>query len=303
MGCGSGPNSSLKSTPVASVTSGSLTFDNQALNTTSPMQSVTLTNTGGADLSLTRVSTSGDFAQTSNCAAVLHAGASCTVKVTFRPTALGDRTGTVSFADNSAQSPQLVRLYGSGVNAASLTESPSSVSFGTVSVGQTSSQTVTITNNGGQSVNLTAVSTSGQGIGLSGVSTPLTLAPGQSTSFNVSFAPSSSGAVSGAVSLTNDSATPTAMIPVTGTGAPAVAHQVVLEWSASSSQVAGYNTYRSTSPGGPYTKLSPSPSPQSSFIDGNVTPGSTYFYVVTSVGTDMTESSYSNQAQAVVPAS
>jgi hypothetical protein len=186
-----------------------------------------------------------------------------------------------------------------------LAVSPVSVSFGTVAVGQASSQSLTITNTSGQNITLTSVSTNGAGIGLSGMSTPLMLAPKQSSTFNAIFNPSSSGAVSGAVYLTNDSATPSVAIPVTGTGAAASAtasnHQVAVEWSASSSQVIGYNSYRGTVTGGPYTKLSSAPTQGTSYIDQNVQPGGTYFYVVTSVGTDMTESGFSNEAEATVP--
>jgi hypothetical protein len=187
------------------------------------------------------------------------------------------------------------------VNAGAMTESPASVSFGTVTVGQTSSQTLTITNPGGQNVIVTSVSTSGAGLGVSGISTPLTLVPGQSSSFNVTFTPTSSGSVSGTVYLTNNSSTSSVTIPVTGTGAAAPSHQVVLEWSEASSQVIGYNTYRATVTGGPYTKLTPSPISQMSYTDQNVAAGTTYFYVVTAVGTDTVESGYSSQVEAIVP--
>lgn len=182
-----------------------------------------------------------------------------------------------------------------------LVDSPTSVSFGTVMVGQASSQALTITNTGGENVIVTAVSTNGAGVGLSGISTPLTLAPNQSSTFNVTFNPTSSGSVSGAVYLTNNGSTASVTIPVTGTGATAPTHQVVLGWSASSSQVIGYYPYRGTVTGGPYTKLLSSPTSQTSYIDLNVQAGDTYFYVVTSVGADMVESTFSNEAKASVP--
>ena len=79
------------------------------------------------------------------------------------------------------------------------------------------------------------------------------------------------------------------------------AHEVVLAWSASSSPVIGYNTYRGPVSGGPYAKLTPSPTSQTDYIDQDVTGGETYYYVVTSVGTDQMESTYSNEAKATVP--
>ena len=302
-GCGAGNNSSGSSTPTAAVSSGSLTFGSQTLHTTSPAENVTLTNTGTVSLAVAAVTASGDFSQTNNCGASLPAGASCTANIRFTPTTAGNRSGTLSFADGAAKSPHVVQLYGSGVNAGTLAQSPSSISFGSVTVGQTSSQSVTITNSGGQSANISAVSTSGAGITLTGISTPLTLAPSQSLTFNVSFSPSSIGSVSGTVSLTNDSSTPNLQLPVTGTAiAPNTVHKVVLAWTPpTTSQVVGYNTYRGTTSGGPYTKVSLSPAATTSYTDQDVQAGNAYFYVVTSVAADTSESAYSNEAKAIVP--
>jgi hypothetical protein len=223
------------------------------------------------------------------------------VNVTFNPTVAGTRAGTLSFADNVPQSPQVVALSGTGVTAGQLVDSPTSISFGTVTIGQISSQSLTISNPGGQNVSVTSVSTGGAGFGLGGISTPLILAPNQSSTFSVTFEPSSIGSVSGTVYLTNDSITPSVAIPVTGTGAAAPSHQVTLNWGASTSQVIGYNAYRGMVTGGPYTKLTSSPMSQTSYIDQNVQAGDTYFYVVTAVGPDMLESAFSREAKATVP--
>ncbi len=288
--------------PAVSFSPASLTFSSQVLNSTSEADTVTLTNTGNASLSLASVHTSGAFAETNNCGTAVAAGASCIMSVTFTPTSAGSLSGSLSFADNAAGSPQSVSLYGTGVSAGALSENQASVSFGTVTVGQTSSQTLTITNTGGENVIVSAASTSGAGVALSGISVPLTLAPGKSSSFTTTFSPTSTGAVSGTITLTNNSPTPSVAIPVTGTGAAAsAAPQVVLTWGESSTSVAGYNTYRGTVPGGPYTKLTASPVAQTSYTDSGVQAGSTYFYVVTAVGTNGVESGYSSQVEAVVP--
>jgi hypothetical protein len=263
---------------------------------------VTLTNTGNASLSLTSVSVTGNFAQTNNCGTSLPAGASCTVNVTFTPKAVGSPTGTLSFADNGPQSPQVVRLYGTDTAAGSLAESLTGISFGNVTVGQTGSQALTITNTGGQNVIVTSVSTSGAGLALSGISTPLTLLPGQSSSFNVTYSPASSGPMNGTVYLTNNSPTTSVAIPVTATGVAALPPEVILQWTASSSSVIGYNTYRGTVTGGPYAKLSASPLAQTGYTDQSVQAGNTYYYVITAVGTDNSESGYSSQVEAAVPA-
>jgi fibronectin type 3 domain-containing protein len=65
--------------------------------------------------------------------------------------------------------------------------------------------------------------------------------------------------------------------------------------------VIGYDTYRGTISGGPYAKLTSSPTSQTSYTDLDVKAGDTYYYVVTSVGTDLVESAFSNQVKATVP--
>jgi len=65
--------------------------------------------------------------------------------------------------------------------------------------------------------------------------------------------------------------------------------------------VAGYNVYRSIASGGPYTKLNSNVDANTSYSDGSVQAGLTYFYVVTSVNSSGTESGYSNQASLTIP--
>lgn len=109
--------------PGASVSPASLTFNNQTLQTTSGAQAITLSNTGGAALSIASVTASGDFAQTNNCGASVAAAASCTINVTFTPTATNPRTGAVTITDNAPSSPQTVALSGTGVPPAGGTPS------------------------------------------------------------------------------------------------------------------------------------------------------------------------------------
>src|SRR5438552_14806970 len=102
----------------------SLDFGNQLLATTSAPMTVTLTNTGAAALTINSFAPSGDFAATSTGAsacptspATLAAGGTCTINVTFTPTASGARTGTLSLTDNAGGSPQIMTLSGNGTAA------------------------------------------------------------------------------------------------------------------------------------------------------------------------------------------
>lgn len=79
-------------------------------------------------------------------------------------------------------------------------------------------------------------------------------------------------------------------------------HSVALAWPASTSlNVAGYNVYRGTASGGPYTKLNSSPVATLSYADATVQAGSNYYYVTTTVDSSGNESGYSTEVHAVVP--
>jgi fibronectin type 3 domain-containing protein len=106
--------------------------------------------------------------------------------------------------------------------------------------------------------------------------------------------------VKGSVSLTNNGTTTSFTIPVTGTGASNT-HDVVLTWEESSTDIVGYNVYRSTVSGSSYTKLTSSTVSTESYTDETVVGGTTYYYVVTAVNSSSVESAYSSQVTATVP--
>jgi hypothetical protein len=107
------PNSATLSTNPSS-----LTFPSQALNTISSTQAVTVSNTGTAAASVTGVTASGEYTQTNNCTTIA-VGGSCTVNVSFRPTASGVRTGAVTITSNASNSPTNVALSGTGAGTTS----------------------------------------------------------------------------------------------------------------------------------------------------------------------------------------
>ncbi len=87
------------------------------MGTTSTPQTVTFSNTGAATdaLGITTSAASGDFHVSSNsCGSSLAAGATCTIGVTFHPTATGTRTGTLTIKDFNPNSPHTVTLTGTG---------------------------------------------------------------------------------------------------------------------------------------------------------------------------------------------
>jgi hypothetical protein len=80
-------------------------------------QTVTVSNPGGSAASVSSVSASGPFSETSTCGSSIAAGGSCTVSVTFAPASGGPLTGTLSVATSAPGSPLTVALSGTGVTS------------------------------------------------------------------------------------------------------------------------------------------------------------------------------------------
>ncbi len=112
--------------PAVSVSPASLTFPGQTFGTSSASQTLTLTNSGSAALSITKIAAGSEFAETDNCGSSLDPAASCAINVIFTPSGTGSRTGSLTVTDNASGSPHLVKLTGTGVAVFSLSStSPS----------------------------------------------------------------------------------------------------------------------------------------------------------------------------------
>ena len=203
---------------VATVSVTSLTFGNQIVGTTSAAQSVTLTNSGSAPLSITSIAASGDFAVTNNtCPASLAAAASCTFGVTFTPTATGARTGAIT-THRQRQSPHSDHYPERHRRDSHCHLSATSLTFGNQLVGTTSSaQTVTLTNTGTATMTITSIVATGD-FALTGNTCGATLAVSASCTFGVTFTPTTSGARTGAITLTDNASPSTQTITLNGTG-------------------------------------------------------------------------------------
>jgi fibronectin type 3 domain-containing protein len=118
---------------------------------------------------------------------------------------------------------------------------------------------------------------------------------------NVTFTPATAGSLPGSVTVTSNASNSPATVTLSGTGAQAVAHSITLTWTASTSTVTGYNVYRSSVSGGPYSKMNSSIIAATTYVDSAVTTGLTYYYVVTSIDSSNVESAYSAEVVATVP--
>jgi Abnormal spindle-like microcephaly-assoc'd, ASPM-SPD-2-Hydin len=104
--------------------------------------------------------------------------------------------------------------------AAAISVSPQSISFGSVAVNGTLSQSVTISNTGGSNLTVTQASTSAGGFTITGMPFPLVIGPGSQSTLNILFSPKSAAAVTGDVSITSDAANSPASVAVSATGIP-----------------------------------------------------------------------------------
>jgi len=180
-----------------------------------------------------------------------------------------------------------------------LTPSTTSLNFNNVTVGTNSSLGVNLTNSGSTNITVSNVTISGAGLTASGVSNGQIITPGQVVPVNVTFAPSATGGVTGSVTVTSNASNSPVSISLSGTGVPA--HSATLNWTASTSTVIGYDVYRGTVSGGPYTLLTPSPITGTQYVDSSVTAGQTYYYVVTAVASGNVQSADSNQVSGTIP--
>ncbi len=173
------------------------------------------------------------------------------------------------------------------------------LNFGNVPEGTTQTQTMTMSAVGA-SVTVTSDTDSNSQFVLSGASFPFTIPAGQSASFNVAFTPQGSGTISGSLTFASNASNSLATESLTGVGT-VTNYSVNLWWNASS-DVVGYNVYRSTSATGTYVKVNSALDANTAYTDSTVTSGNTYYYEATSVNSTGQESSRSTPpVQALVP--
>jgi parallel beta-helix repeat protein len=181
----------------------SLTFAAQAPGSTSASQAVTLTNTGNQKL-LLAVSVDANFVETDDCGSSVASGGSCTINVSFSPTASGNITANLTLKDTASGSPQTVPLAGTG-GAPAVTLTPTSLNFGSQPEGVTSApQTITLTNSGSDVLGIASI-TKGASSGFFSETNNCgtTLAPGANCTISVTFTPGA-GTESDVITITDN---------------------------------------------------------------------------------------------------
>jgi hypothetical protein len=263
----------------------------------------------------------------------LPANTSFAITLAFAPTAAASVSGSLVVLTSDLKSPVTVPLAGTGQKASPQLEVvPASLNFGVTTVHSAATQKATLKNSGNVPITIGSIALSSSAYSATGLSSGVSLAPAQTLEFNLTFHPVTAGAASATLSLSSPTLPAPAKLMLSGSGANAAASaadppptaphsnppappapnpnppaptaplpSVTLTWNASSSSVVGYHVYRGATPGGPYTRISASSIDALDYKDSDVQSGNHYFYVVTALDTDGTESAFSNEASASIP--
>ncbi len=205
------------------LTPSTLQFGSLVIGTPSAAQSVTVSNSGGAPVTLgTPAINNNDYALTgSTCGATLAGGQSCSLTVQFTPTVAGPRPGQLTIPGSGGGPTAVVTLQGTGITPGSLAFHPTSQAFGAVATGSSANATLTATNSGGAAVHPSAISASGDFAVTGGTCTVGgAIAPTNGTcSVIVTFTPTANGNRSRLLTITSDGSPAMVQAGLAGIGA------------------------------------------------------------------------------------
>jgi hypothetical protein len=283
-----------------------LNFGSVAVNSTAT-KSVTLTSAGTSPVTIssTSITGSGFSLVAGSFPVTLNPKQLLTLQLELKPATAGAVTGQFTINSNAGTNSKIVvSMTGTGTSASpQLTESATSLSFGSVAVNSAVTKSVTLTSTGSSAVTVNSAAISGAGFSIIAGSFPVTLNTNQSVAVQVQFRPVAAGSDTGKLTISsNSSSGSTTAVALSGTGT-SVAHQVDLTWNApgsSTDPVAGYNIYRSTGSGS-YQLMNSSPKAQTAYVDSTAVSGATYDYIVKSVDSSKIESGPSNQITVTIP--
>ena len=225
------PASTVQVNPTA------LNFGSQATGTTSAAQDVTVSNPVSSAASVSSISVSGPFAETNNCGSSIAANGSCSVAVTYSPTASGSATGTLTI--NAGGVTDTVALSGSGIAPGPvLNANPASLAFPATIVGDsTSSQSVTITNTGTSAATVSGVSVSGPFTETNNCSS---VAVNASCTATVTYHPTAAGSSTGTLTVNSNANNSPTTVGLTGSGIGSSTNIAPLATMTGSSTASGY---------------------------------------------------------------
>jgi Abnormal spindle-like microcephaly-assoc'd, ASPM-SPD-2-Hydin len=218
--------------PQLTISPTAVNFGNVPINVAST-QSVTLTSTGTAPVTINAATASGLPFSVSGATLplTLNPNQSATLQVQFDPTASGAATGQMTISSNSTSGATAnLQLTGTGIASTTptLTVSTNSLSFGNVAVNSAATLPLTLTSSGTAPVTISAATLTGTGFTDSGTTFPLTLNPNQSVTLQVDFSPAAAGAATGQLTLNSNSTTGAITIQLAGTGTVTTSPQLTV---------------------------------------------------------------------------
>ncbi len=216
--------SCTSSLPVTLAPNG-LIFPPQAIGTSSVPQNVTLTNQQSVPLHIASLAASGDYSESDNCvsSSPIPIGGTCTISVTFKPTAAGSRTGQVTVNDDAPNGSQTVNMTGTGA-APAVSLSPGLLQFNAL-VGTTSAaKSVKLKNSGTGPLTISAIQASGDYAETDNCVSSSPLAAGAVCTINVTFSPAVIGSVPGDITIVDNGVNGAPhRIPLSGAGQVTIA--------------------------------------------------------------------------------
>ena len=210
-------NAVYPAVPAMTLNPASLSFAAQAVATASAAQSITVTNSGNASLTITQITPPANFNETDNCVgAAIAVGSTCAVQVEFLPTQTGTRTGVLTLYGNVAGGQATASLSGTGTTAATIVLNPITLNFSSTNVGATSApQDITISNTGGVTTTLQTPALTGDFIFFADTCTS-SLPSDVGCTVSIEFQPTASGTRTGTLTITDSVGKQTASL--TGVG-------------------------------------------------------------------------------------
>jgi hypothetical protein len=205
----------------------SISFGDVTVGKSSDPQTITVLNTANLGGQIDRVTTTGDFIQSTNCpappAAVLQ-NQTCGIEVTFKPKAVGPATGTVAVFHDGSPYPLTVSLSGSGtLRQAALQLSATALNFGEQDLATVSSpQTITLSNPGEKALLMSGIAVTGDFTMMSSSTCDpgqSSLAPGANCTIVIAFGPLKTGKREGQLTIKDDASGSPQVIALTGLGA------------------------------------------------------------------------------------
>jgi len=204
----------------------SVVFDQEVINTASPQMTVYYYNQSNVTVNFTSVVLTGaDFTMANGCVTSISPNSVCNIKITFKPTAAGIRTGTIVITDSAPGSPRTITLSGTGVAAAApgVNLTPTSLTFASQALGSTSlAQNINLTNSGEANLSITGITVTGANPGdyAQTNNCPATLIPDFSCNIAVTFKPLATGTRTASISIADNVSPSPQTVTLTGTGAP-----------------------------------------------------------------------------------